>query len=849
MSQTFEQFSNNCNKAISMLLMFEKALSFDRSNCAKKIVELQNPREFEQEWKYICDIWLTFYHENYVDLSKINTPCSISPKYPTTELHNSEQVRTFIKSIHDSIRLSLYPENNHDTDTELKEKFRYACDKAAALLDNVERISNDEKGKRVVQLENIVFPKIFAEAWEFVKTIFKTFLYKGFVNTRELPHSPRIKFAKAPYPIKDVSGVQILIRSIGDKISIPKNVSKTNNTSEKTSSGNKRRTSCKKVLLKRTDGNTTKDLIQNRYIDLINCIVNTYNTISSLHGNNSTFTKIQDGFFSRLDELLSKAEADMTHALQNTVWDNLVVAFFGETNAGKSTIIETFRILYDNKRKQSLKKGIENGEDGLIIGDGRPDFTKVYEEYKMEVEGRPFTLIDVPGIEGNEDDFIDDIKKALMQAHIVFYVQGHNIKPDVATASKIKKYLSDWVNVYSVYNVRGGAFNYRKDSQRNNLISGDVAQAEILIKESFPNILGDVYKGNISLQGLLALCSVANFSPTRNDLIETQSKILNQFGSSEELFKFSQFRNITRLTSQKAANFNEEITEANKQKLMSLGKHFISEINSEMDLQSKTTEKFSEELKSYKRDLSQIFIDTKNKLKNRLHGNCEILFSKLQRDINDVIDVNRYNSDIEKGIEELIDNFSIEFSDSTNSIINEEFLSMSHKLQQKQRSLDCYKVLNGKLHTYDIIPETHFDINKAIEDMSISFSEIASTITGAALGAIVGAFFGGVGAIPGALIGAGLDNLRKAIFGDGGKSKAKDKMKKELDNVKIKTQSILNDTCSNINASISEETERTERKVKEDIVNLGAIQDTLTKAKQLLNSEIININKASYGKI
>lgn len=69
-----------------------------------------------------------------------------------------------------------------------------------------------------------------------------------------------------------------------------------------------------------------------------------------------------------------------------------------------------------------IKKG--EGVDGLIVGDGQADFTKVYKEYKLKVKGKPFTLIDVPGIEGNEDDFKDEIKKALTQAHCVFYVQG-----------------------------------------------------------------------------------------------------------------------------------------------------------------------------------------------------------------------------------------------------------------------------------------------------------------------------------------------------------------------------------------------------------------------------------------
>ena len=79
------------------------------------------------------------------------------------------------------------------------------------------------------------------------------------------------------------------------------------------------------------------------------------------------------------------------------------------------------------------------------MGDGRHDFTKTYEEYHLSIAGHPFTLIDVPGIEGNESEFKDVIKTALHKAHCVFYVQGHNKKPDRATAEKIKKYLGNWV--------------------------------------------------------------------------------------------------------------------------------------------------------------------------------------------------------------------------------------------------------------------------------------------------------------------------------------------------------------------------------------------------------------------
>ena len=605
----------------------------------------------------------------------------------------------------------------------------------------------------------------------------------------------------------------------------------------------------KRDLLNRSSGTSIKDSVQNKYVDIINCIISTINAIDSLHGNNSAFNRIKSAYFTRLEELLTAAQAEMTHVLQFTVWDNLVVAFFGETNAGKSTIIETFRVLYDEQRKELLKKNPSEGVDGLIVGDGRADFTKVYEEYALQIDRKPFTLIDVPGIEGKEEDFIDDIKKALTQAHLVFYVQGHNIKPDVATATKIKKYLGDWVNVYSVYNVRGGAFNYRKEEQRKSLIYGDAAQAEKLITESFTEILGGVYRGNISLQALLALCSVAQFSSSRTDLIDIQKKVLKQFVSNESLLSFSHFNDITSLISLKAGNFNDEIIEANKQKLMSLGRYFVGAINSEMDAQASNIEKFSDELKTYGREISIIFADTQKSLRNKLHAENNMLFSQLQRDINEVIDINRSNSDIEDGIGELCDTFSSDFEVKMTSIVRKELSMMSEKLKRKQKSLDCYKSLIEDIYPGNIDPGLEIDFSDAFAEMSVSFGGVLSTLGGAALGACIGAFFGGVGAIPGALLGSGLDLLRKSLFGDGGKDTAKTKVKEELKKTEEKAKSTLDGVCRRVNRRLSKEIETTSKKIKDDLDGLQVISQTLSSAKISLHNSIKEIKNSSYGNI
>lgn len=180
---------------------------------------------------------------------------------------------------------------------------------------------------------------------------------------------------------------------------------------------------------KSIQGLSSQDEIKKAYKTLQEILLSTQLEVSDLDGVNSQFNTVKEKIAFAFDSKIKEAKKELDVALKDTVWDNLVIAFFGETNAGKSTIIETFRILFDDKRKK---------EDGLIVGDGRHDFTKTYDEYHLSIAGHPFTLIDVPGIEGNEAEFKDVIKTALHKAHCVFYVQGHNKKPDRATAEKLR---------------------------------------------------------------------------------------------------------------------------------------------------------------------------------------------------------------------------------------------------------------------------------------------------------------------------------------------------------------------------------------------------------------------------
>lgn len=56
----------------------------------------------------------------------------------------------------------------------------------------------------------------------------------------------------------------------------------------------------------------------------------------------------------RLRSIQSNFDRELVKLQQFAEWDKFTLAFFGETNAGKSTIIESLRILFNEESRQQL---------------------------------------------------------------------------------------------------------------------------------------------------------------------------------------------------------------------------------------------------------------------------------------------------------------------------------------------------------------------------------------------------------------------------------------------------------------------------------------------------------------
>ena len=598
---------------------------------------------------------------------------------------------------------------------------------------------------------------------------------------------------------------------------------------------------------KPTQSLSSKDEIKKAYKNLQDILQDTQWEVSDLNGVNSQFNTVKDKIAFAFDTKIKEAKKELNVALKDTVWDKLVIAFFGETNAGKSTIIETFRILFDDKRKK---------EDGLIVGDGRHDFTKTYEEYHLSIAGHPFTLIDVPGIEGNESEFKDVIKTALHKAHCVFYVQGHNKKPDRATAEKIKKYLGDWVKVYSIYNVRGGVSNYDEEEERETLITPGVLKSESLIQAEFKTILGDVYAGHVTLQGLLAMSAKASFSPKREDLIRGQQKLLKYFGgSADKVLEFSQFKTLTTLVEQKALNFKSEIIEANKQKLVSLAGNIAADIEQVMESQKSYLANLDSNLRTINREVCNNSMDSAlrnitNKTRNAITSSYGELKSRIFNLIND--EPENIHQLAEQHQQEVIWNLE----NRIKSIVNEELNKVRNTANRKIKDLDGVNIRPIQFNrTVDVGAD--IDFSGALEELDVDFNDVlewtAKTAGTATAGAFLGSMLGSVIPVAGTLVGAGIGavvgGIAHACTGDGGKADARKSVSDAITKATQQANNNINSMLRPVIKDINDQKRQLSNSVKEELSNIEELQDTLDAFDDEIAEFVNGLKHKRYGRI
>ncbi|OOC32503.1 GTPase [Helicobacter pylori] len=290
-----------------------------------------------------------------------------------------------------------------------------------------------------------------------------------------------------------------------------------------------------------------------------------------------------------------KSLKELESLKNNEEWENFTIAFYGETGAGKSTLIECLRMFFkeqskvvqqerfkrlysnyqnnyqnDECKKQAILNELHSLQDGAIIGDGRSDFTLKTQSYPFQYNHQNFILLDVPGIEGSEQKVIDQISNATQKAHAIFYVTKTPNPPQKGeegkrgTIEKIQRQLGLQTEVWTIFNKPINSPRALKD----RLINESEKESLKILNKEMKNILGEHYMGYKAVSAQVAFYGLAQALIPGTDFDKNKQKFLKDFKAGELLYKsrFQQLREF--ITEALLKNSRAKIIQSNCNKAL-----------------------------------------------------------------------------------------------------------------------------------------------------------------------------------------------------------------------------------------------------------------------------------------
>ncbi|MGL2548556.1 GTPase [Helicobacter pylori] len=295
-------------------------------------------------------------------------------------------------------------------------------------------------------------------------------------------------------------------------------------------------------------------------------------------------------------QLEFKSLKELESLKNNEEWENFTIAFYGETGAGKSTLIECLRLFFkeqskvvqqerfkrlysnyqnnyqnDERKKQAILNELHSLQDGVAIGDGRSDFTLKTRSYSFQYNHQNFILLDVPGIEGNEKKVIDQISNATQKAHAIFYVTKTPNPPQKGeegkrgTIEKIQRQLDSQTEVWTIFNKPINNPRAFKDG----LIDGSEKESLKILNEEMKNILGKHYMGHQIVSAQMAFYGLSSALLPESDFYKNKQKFLDFFKEKELLLYKSRFQQLGGfITEALLENSRKKIIESNCNKAL-----------------------------------------------------------------------------------------------------------------------------------------------------------------------------------------------------------------------------------------------------------------------------------------
>lgn len=397
--------------------------------------------------------------------------------------------------------------------------------------------------------------------------------------------------------------------------------------------------------------------------------------------------------------------------------------------------------------------------DGNIIGDGRSDFTRDSINYSFNINNFPVSMIDVPGIEGNESLVEQEIDRAVQKTHAVFYVTAKDAPPNEGTLDRIKKHLSDQTEVWAIYNKQ---ITNPRQLKKKLVSSQDEEKALNELSVKLKELLGDNYRGTLVVAGLPAFLSQSTCLEPFSIPYEQQRKYLKDM-SRNDLQKVS---NLSALELGLKQNIVGDVEDKIRKSNFNKVRELLNESTEELVVISETYRLLEKDIRK-KVDTSKIsinnhFVELESVLKTESSRHISKFKSSVTKQVYDKIDQNISNSDFKTIFnDEIKDQVNI-FEENMKHEVRKAIEGLTENIEKTQK--DFLNNVNKITKEYESFAEVN-NINFGL-DFSISNGVNITALMSTLFGVGIAMWWNPVGWVAITLTVAGLAlSFAKSIYG------------------------------------------------------------------------------------
>ena len=131
----------------------------------------------------------------------------------------------------------------------------------------------------------------------------------------------------------------------------------------------------------------------------------------------------------------------------------------------------------------------------------------------------------------------------------------------------------------------------------------------------------------------------------------------------------------------------------------------------------------------------------------------------------------------------------------------------------------------------------------AFKEMDVSLGDVGGFITAVISGGLAGSPFGGwIGASIGALLSGGSYLLKKWVFGDGGKAKAKAEIQTKIDEAFAK-DTHATELIAEISTKLDSAQQKVQERIKKELANIQRLEKTIDNTKGQIKLYLNNIKE------